>query len=144
LEVLEHLTEKIALKIADQITNSTLLLFSAATPGQGGTGHINERTHEYWDDFFAKKGFMSVDCIRPQIQSHNQIPSFYKNNLIVYLNTSKLPNTKINLIYLLQNLKTEIRDFRTPFTKLIQKMLSIMPTYLISKLVKLKNILINN
>jgi len=43
-----------ALKIADQITNSTLLLFSAATPGQGGTGHINERTHEYWDDFFAK------------------------------------------------------------------------------------------
>jgi SAM-dependent methyltransferase len=144
LEVLEHLTEETALKIAGQITNSGMILFSAATPGQGGTGHINERTHEYWDDFFAKKGFISADCIRPQIQAYSQIPSFYKNNLMVYLNTSKLPNTKINLVYLLQNSKTEIHDFRTPLTKLIHKVLSIVPTYLISQLARFKNILTKN
>lgn len=51
LEVAEHIAsgedEEILLQNINATTDS-VLLFSAATPGQGGCGHVNERPHDYW------------------------------------------------------------------------------------------------
>lgn len=50
LEVAEHLPPESAGAICDTLAKATAgtLLFSAATPGQGGSGHLNEQPHEYW------------------------------------------------------------------------------------------------
>ncbi len=51
LEVAEHIApgddEEILLQNVS-VTTTDALLFSAATPGQGGCGHVNEQSHDYW------------------------------------------------------------------------------------------------
>lgn len=70
LEVLEHLKDETGNRILESLSSSCeIVLFSAATPGQGGTGHINERSHSYWLDKFRLYGFEVYDCIRPELQS---------------------------------------------------------------------------
>jgi hypothetical protein len=32
------------------------IVFTAAPPGQGGTGHLNEQPAEYWISRFARRG----------------------------------------------------------------------------------------
>lgn len=59
LEVAEHLPAQVADEFVRGLTSGPdLLLFSAATPGQGGAGHINEQPHEYWIEKLAGRGFM--------------------------------------------------------------------------------------
>lgn len=61
LEVLEHIEAVDAVKVAATIAkHSKTLVFSAAHPGQGGEGHINCRTREYWEGVFHAFG-MEVD-----------------------------------------------------------------------------------
>jgi SAM-dependent methyltransferase len=52
LEVAEHLpasaAETLVGTLADCLGVPGVLLFSAATPGQGGSGHVNEQPHEWW------------------------------------------------------------------------------------------------
>src|SRR5215469_304150 len=68
LEVAEHLPEASAAGFVKSLTAiAPVVLFSAAVPGQGGTGHINEQWQDYWADLFAREGFVPVDAIRPAI-----------------------------------------------------------------------------
>jgi cyclopropane fatty-acyl-phospholipid synthase-like methyltransferase len=58
MEVAEHLPGS----VADQfvVTLASLgdsVVFTAATPGQGGTNHVNEQPHAYWIEKFASRGF---------------------------------------------------------------------------------------
>lgn len=50
LEVAEHLPEHAADHLCEYLSDTTYetLLFSAATPGQGGSGHLNEQPWAYW------------------------------------------------------------------------------------------------
>jgi hypothetical protein len=50
LEVAEHLPPTAAGTLCDTLAVVTgdVLLFSAAVPGQGGSGHVNEQPHDYW------------------------------------------------------------------------------------------------
>ncbi len=61
LEVAEHLPASAAYTLcatlARACTSAGTLLFSAATPGQGGAGHVNEREHEYWTCMLSAHGF---------------------------------------------------------------------------------------
>jgi hypothetical protein len=85
IEVIEHISSPSANRLIKQITDCTnLVLFSAAIPGQGGIGHINERLHEYWHDRFAEHSFEKYDIIRPLMLSNSSIPSIYRQNLVVY------------------------------------------------------------
>jgi hypothetical protein len=54
-EVAEHLPLELAQEFVELLTlrNPTSVLFSAATPGQGGQGHINERPNVYWVHMFG-------------------------------------------------------------------------------------------
>ena len=57
-EVGEHLPETHADAFVALLTGSTrCLAFSAATPGQGGSDHVNEQPHEYWLEKFAARSF---------------------------------------------------------------------------------------
>ena len=55
LEVAEHLAAESAGRFVDGLaTLAPAVLFSAAIPGQGGRGHVNEQWPEYWRDLFAR------------------------------------------------------------------------------------------
>jgi SAM-dependent methyltransferase len=57
-EVAEHLPSWSAARYVDLLcTLAPLIVMSAATPGSGGTDHINEQPHSYWIERFARKGY---------------------------------------------------------------------------------------
>ncbi len=58
LEVGEHIDARYAdMVVANVCRRSDYVLWSAATPGQGGCGHVNEQPHAYWDEKFERLGF---------------------------------------------------------------------------------------
>ena len=63
LEVGEHLPEDQAIKYCHYLSQwtSEYLVFSAAIPGQGGSGHVNEQPKEYWRDRLKDEGFVYLD-----------------------------------------------------------------------------------
>jgi 2-polyprenyl-3-methyl-5-hydroxy-6-metoxy-1,4-benzoquinol methylase len=59
LEVAEHIpTAKSRALIENLCQLAGLVLFSAAPPGQGGTGHVNEQSWDYWQRLFSAEGFV--------------------------------------------------------------------------------------
>jgi hypothetical protein len=53
-EVGEHLPARHAADLVKLLTmTAPVVVFSAATPGQGGSGHINEQPHSYWQHLFG-------------------------------------------------------------------------------------------
>jgi SAM-dependent methyltransferase len=86
LEVGEHLAESAAQTFADNLVrHGSVILFSAAVPGQGGTSHINEQWPAYWAEKFSKSGYVLVDCIRDRIWSNPKIPVCYRQNIFLYV-----------------------------------------------------------
>lgn len=58
MEVAEHLPRMVADRFVEFLTRyANTVAFTAATPGQGGTDHVNEQPHVYWIEKFAKRGF---------------------------------------------------------------------------------------
>lgn len=58
-EVAEHLPAAAADGfVALVAATAPIVIFSAATPGQGGQGHVNEQPHEYWISKFENRGML--------------------------------------------------------------------------------------
>src|SRR5262249_42977054 len=58
LEVAEHISTALDDAFVRYFENlAETIIFTAAQPGQGGTGHINERPREHWISKFASIGF---------------------------------------------------------------------------------------
>ena len=82
VEVAEHLRKHAAPTLVDALTLAApVVLFSAATPGQGGHGHLNERPRAFWHALFGARNFVSIDCLRPQIWQNKQVASWSRQNL---------------------------------------------------------------
>lgn len=85
LEVAEHISEDCAEVFIDNLTKAgDRILFSAATPGQGGENHVNEQPHEYWHLKFARRGYKYIDIIRPLLKDKKEVPFWYRNNIFLY------------------------------------------------------------
>ena len=90
LEVAEHIDGKYADIIIESLCNhSDAILFSAALPMQGGTGHINEKPCSYWAERFAQFDYSPLDCLRPQIWDNSDVEVWYKNNSILFVSQEK-------------------------------------------------------
>jgi SAM-dependent methyltransferase len=86
LEVAEHLTPGRAESfVADLVAVAPAVLFSAAIPGQGGVGHLNEQWPSWWAGHFAAHGYLAYDVIRPAIWTDEAIPAWYRQNVVLYL-----------------------------------------------------------
>jgi SAM-dependent methyltransferase len=93
LEVGEHLPEDCAGWLVSTLVGAApVVLFSAALPGQGGTGHVNEQWPSYWQHLFARHGYVAVDCIRPLIHSDERIEFWYRQNTLVFSAPSHCPS----------------------------------------------------
>lgn len=56
LEVAEHVTPELGDRLVAYLARFPIVVFTAAHPGQGGTGHINEQPKDYWEERFAAYG----------------------------------------------------------------------------------------
>ena len=91
LEVAEHIEENFSNIFIDNLTQaSEIILFSAAIPGQRGSGHVNEQWPEYWIEKFKTKGYLPVDLIRPYIWQDSTVKSWYKQNTLLFIHQNKL------------------------------------------------------
>ncbi len=92
LEVAEHLPPARSASLVDDLTaHGDAVLFSAAPPGQGGAGHVNERPYEFWHALFAAKGYEAFDAIRPALIQHGRLPYWYRYNLLLYVKKGTAP-----------------------------------------------------
>jgi SAM-dependent methyltransferase len=92
LEVAEHLPEQCARQFVSLLTDAAaVVLFSAAVPHQGGTGHVNEQWQAYWGGLFAKVGYVALDFIRPAIDGDQRVDWWYRQNTIVYCDLAHIP-----------------------------------------------------
>lgn len=84
LEVAEHLTPGRAPSfIHDLCQAAPVVVFSAAIPGQGGTGHVNEQWPGYWSDLFDAEGFVCSGYLRRLVWDNGQIENWYRQNLLI-------------------------------------------------------------
>jgi SAM-dependent methyltransferase len=91
LEVAEHLEPKNSSPFVQSLTAlSDMVLFSAAIPGQHGTGHINEQWPDFWVDIFKEQGFTVVDCLRDRIWRNCDIEPWYRQNLLLFVKSEHL------------------------------------------------------
>jgi len=90
LEVAEHLPEeKSDIFIRNLVNSANIVLFSAATPGQGGDYHINEQRMSYWEKKFSKHNFHMVDFLRPVIWNDDRVLPMYRQNCVVYMESTR-------------------------------------------------------
>jgi hypothetical protein len=61
-----------------------VVLFSAAIPGQGGFNHINEQPLSVWVREFVANHYRPLDVIRNRIWDDEEIPFWYRQNLILF------------------------------------------------------------
>jgi SAM-dependent methyltransferase len=85
LEVAEHLPAAAAGTLVESLAAaSDRILFSAAVPGQGGTGHINEQPHGYWIEHFERLGFDADIGWRDRFGGDEDVAWWYRRNLVVF------------------------------------------------------------
>lgn len=119
LEVAEHLDECHADRFVRDLSNfSDVILFSAAIPGQGGDGHVNEQWSSYWQTKFEANGFTCCDCIRDFFWDVEELDYYYKQNTVLFVQ-----NSNKKLIEKLQSLeKRNMRDIVHPVAYLKYKL----------------------
>jgi SAM-dependent methyltransferase len=91
LEVAEHLPEGSAQTFVDSLVRlAPVVLFSAAAPGQGGTGHLHERWPSYWASRFAEYGYLAVDAIRHRVWENELVAWWYAQNTLLFVTAGEL------------------------------------------------------
>jgi SAM-dependent methyltransferase len=91
LEVGEHLPISAADLLIDELTGAAqLVVFSAAIPGQGGVGHVNEQWPDWWTRLFEARGFRQLDVLRRTFWDDDRVAYWYRQNLLLYVADARL------------------------------------------------------
>ncbi len=84
LEVAEHLSPEAGDYLVHQLTRcSRAVAWSAAIPGQGGSGHLNEQWPAYWEERFAANGWAFIDPFRDALWGDPDVEPWYQQNLLL-------------------------------------------------------------
>lgn len=85
LEVAEHVEAQYAPSLVKWLCElAPVVVFSAAVPGQGGPGHVNEQPPEYWADLFAEFGYEGSGALRDMIWDDQKVDWWYRQNMLVF------------------------------------------------------------
>ena len=91
MEVAEHIDSSNNLQIVEAMTNALeskgILIWTAAKPGQGGVGHINCQTKDYWIDLFKSqplKRCKNIELILVEEMKKGYHMGWFVQNLLVY------------------------------------------------------------
>jgi SAM-dependent methyltransferase len=89
IEVAEHLSDDRANAFCEGLVSaSDYVLFSAATPGQGGFRHINEQPLGYWLEKFWALRYVPLDFVRPAIADDHWMYFWLRQNVVMFANYS--------------------------------------------------------
>jgi hypothetical protein len=84
IEYAEHFPHDQAGELVAALANlAPVVAFSAAIPGQGGAGHVNEQWPPYWEAHFAAVGYRMVDAVRHRLWTAPGVPPYLAQNLLV-------------------------------------------------------------
>ena len=88
MEVAEHLPASVADRYVNVLCQSSdHVVFTAATPGQGGQDHINEQPREYWLEKFDAREFTVQDDLtetwRQKWRAGNVTHWYWKNLMVL-------------------------------------------------------------
>lgn len=93
VEVAEHISEKNSDNFIRLFCEAAdTLIFSAAIPGQGGLGHVNEQPQSYWRKKIEARGFSCHDFFRPRIWDNEDVDVWYRQNLLLFTKDPALSN----------------------------------------------------
>jgi SAM-dependent methyltransferase len=89
MEVAEHLREKSADHFVALLTSlSSLIVFTAAPPGQHGIDHVNEQPPSYWISRFQERGFEYDETMssrwKQAWEASGALAFYYHRNLMVF------------------------------------------------------------
>lgn len=89
MEVAEHLPARAAERYVDLLAGlAPTIVFTAATPGQGGADHVNEQPHSYWIEKFARRGFVHDEvgsqAWRERWKASGTVQGWYYRNLMLF------------------------------------------------------------
>lgn len=91
LEVAEHLPAESAQAFIESLVGlADVVLFSAAVPFQGGTGHLNEQWTGYWVKHFEQCGYVAIDCLRYRFWSNDDVQPWYVQNSFLFVKSDRL------------------------------------------------------
>lgn len=90
LEVAEHInpdhSDMLALNVASAVAKNGFLIFSAAAPGQGGVGHINCQTKQFWEEKLVAHGLRrsikTEDVLKRYIKKGYHMGWFAQNVMV--------------------------------------------------------------
>ncbi len=140
LEVGEHLPTDFSRVLVENLTvHGDVILFSAATPGQGGENHINEQTREFWRLLFAEHSYKPFDLFRPMIRGNRSVESWYRHNIILYVAEKAIPTLPLTVFYSGIPDGQPIPDLASLVYKIRARVLSLLPNWCVSKLALIKH-----
>jgi hypothetical protein len=62
-------------------------VYGAAISNQSGEQHINEQWQSFWVTKFTRRDYLVYDVLRPTIWGAPNVPLWYKQNTIFYVNS---------------------------------------------------------
>ena len=135
LEVGEHLPESSSDTLIGNLTrHGDMVLFSAATPGQGGENHINEQTHEYWRLLFARHGYKPFDLFRPMIKGVAEVESWYRYNIVLFIAETTVPALSAGLLRSALRDDQAIPAMASLVFRIRSYVISLLPVWCVSKI----------
>lgn len=85
LEVVEHLSPDGGQALVRGLCRAApIVLFSAAQPGQGGPGHVNERPLSHWVRQFEGRGHVAYDIVRPRLWDDPAVAWWIRQNTLLF------------------------------------------------------------
>jgi glycosyltransferase involved in cell wall biosynthesis/SAM-dependent methyltransferase len=90
-EVLEHIDPQYCNECVESIFNTIeaggKLIFTAAQPGQGGVGHINNRPREFWRKKFIERGLIQLPEVEEDLRNYcrrGYYMGWFVNNVLCF------------------------------------------------------------
>jgi SAM-dependent methyltransferase len=140
LEVGEHLPESAAETLVDNLVrHGERILFSAATPGQGGENHINEQPFRFWRALFARHGYQPYDFLRPLLKDNKEVEYWYRWNVILYVADAGISALEPGTLRTRVPDEQEIPEVSSRPHRLRARVLSALPVPWVSRLALMKH-----
>ncbi|PDT71745.1 hypothetical protein CO683_00875 [Bradyrhizobium ottawaense] len=137
LEVAEHLPPSSSEAfISSLVAHGDMVLFSAATPGQGGENHINERPLTFWQNIFASKGYEAYDVVRQVFRDAKGIEPWYRFNTVLYVSERLKPSLPTE-VYSTRAELGRLRETGDIRWRIRKSILSLFPSDTVTALSKL-------
>ncbi len=91
LETVEHVKKSRSTALVSEIAGlADTLVFSAARPGQGGIGHVNEQLQNFWVELFQAEGMECYDILRPRFLTDKRLVWWYRQNLLLFTKSKEV------------------------------------------------------